>query len=261
MTIHTLASSSSGNCTLVSQGASHVLIDAGISLKRIKEGLKNMDMTPDDLTAVLVTHEHSDHISGIKMLVKYHKIPIFASIGAQNSICASTPEVAPYLSGFKVGTAFELGEIAMNSFNTPHDATESVGFTLDAGGNMLAYATDLGHISEEVFTAMCGADIVIIESNHDQQMLQNGPYPPSLKRRIASKQGHLSNSACGSFAVRLVDSGTRYIQLSHLSRENNTPKIAARTVSEALGKYGISVGQDIELDVASPYTAGRVYDL
>ena len=238
-----------------------MLIDAGISLKRIRESLNSLDLTPDDLSGVLVTHEHSDHIGGIKMLVKYHKTPIFASVGAQNSMCSDVPEVAPYLSGFTVGTEFELGDIAVSSFNTPHDATQSVGFKLKANGKTLAYATDLGHISEEVFGAMCGADIAIIESNHDKDMLRKGPYPDFLKRRVSSKHGHLSNNDCGKFAVTLAESGTRYIQLAHLSKENNTPKIASRTVSEALSKYDICVGRDIELDVAPLFSVSRVYEL
>lgn len=261
MTICTFASSSSGNCTLVSQGTSHLLIDAGISLKRIRENLKSLDLTPDDLTGVLVTHEHSDHIGGIKMLVKYHKTPIFTSFGAEDSMCSHIPEVAPYLSGFEVGTEFELGNITVSSFNTPHDASQSVGFRLKADDRTLAYATDLGHVSEEVFTSMCGADIAIIESNHDKEMLRTGPYPMFLKRRVSSKHGHLSNSDCGRFAVTLAQSGTRYIQLSHLSNENNTPKLASNTVGEALSKYDICVGRDIEVDVAPLFSASRVYEL
>jgi len=238
-----------------------LLIDAGISLRRIKESLRKIDLTPDDLDGILVTHEHSDHINGIEMLVKYHKTPIFSSFGAGHGLCAAMPDVQPFLSCFEIGAALELGDIEVRSFRTPHDASESVGYRLHAGGKTLAYATDLGCVTEEVFDAMCGAQIAFIESNHDREMLRNGSYPPFLKRRISSKQGHLSNCDCGSFAAMLVQSGARILQLSHLSRENNTPGLAHETVTLALSDIGITVGSDVELDVALPFTPSRVYQI
>ncbi|MCL2391292.1 MAG: MBL fold metallo-hydrolase [Oscillospiraceae bacterium] len=261
MTICTLASSSSGNCTVISHGKTHLLIDAGISLRRIKENLRVLGLTPDDLAGVLVTHEHSDHIKGIQMLVKYHKTPVFSSWGAGAGIYNSYSDVGPCLNGFEIGADFELGDITVCSFNTPHDACESVGFSLKADDTTLAYVTDLGCITEEVMNSMRGADIAFIESNHDHDMLRSGPYPPYLKRRISSQHGHLSNSDCGNFAVELVKSGTRYLQLSHLSRENNTPGLASKTVSQALFECGVNVGCDVQLDVALPFEHSRVYEL
>ena len=261
MTICTLASSSSGNCTIVSHSNTHVLIDAGLSLRRIREALRVFDLTPDDIAGVFVTHEHSDHISGIKMLVKYHKTPVFASCGAGQGICDAIPEAGPYVNSFKTGTEFEFGDITVRSFNTPHDTTESVGYRLLAGGKALAYVTDLGCVTSEVMDAAHGADIAVIEANHDRDMLKSGPYPYFLKERIMSKYGHLSNCDCGQFAARLALSGTRYIQLSHLSRENNTPGLAHKTVDRALANCGLAVGKDIELDVAPPFTPGRVYNV
>ena len=261
MTVNTLASSSSGNCTVVSQGKTHLLIDAGISLRRIRDGLRRLGLSPDDLAGILVTHEQSDHIGGIRMLVKYHKALVFSSCGAGQGICSAIPEVEPFVNCFEIGASFELGDIAVRSFRTPHDAAESVGYRLLAGGKTLCYVTDLGCVTEEVSTAAYGADIAVIEANHDREMLRSGPYPPFLKRRILSKYGHLSNSDSGSFAAGLAMSGTRFLQLSHLSRENNTPELARQTVEDALGKSGIVAGRDIELDVAPPFTPGRLYKL
>ena len=261
MTICTLASSSSGNCTIVSQGNTHLLIDAGISLRRIKDGLKRVGLSPDDLAGVLVTHEHSDHINGIEMLIKYHMTPVFTSRGAGSGVCAAIPEAGPYVNCFETGVAFKLGDITVSSFITPHDTAESVGYCLLANGKTLVYVTDLGCVTDEVLAAASGADIAIIESNHDSDMLRSGPYPPYLKRRIQSNYGHLSNSDSGVFAARLALSGTRYLQLSHLSRENNTPGLALRTVENALITSGIAVGHHVELDVAPPFTPGRIYVL
>jgi len=261
MIICTLASSSSGNCTIVSQGNTHLLIDAGISLRRIKDGLRRVGLSVDDLTGVLVTHEHSDHISGIEMLIKYHKTPIFSSRGAGRGILDAVPGAGPYINCFEMGAVFEMGDISVRSFMTPHDTIESAGYRLLAGGTTFAYVTDLGCVTDEVMDAASGADIAIIESNHDRDMLKSGPYPPFLKRRILSKHGHLSNCDSGSFAARLVQSGTRFLQLSHLSCENNTPGLARKTVENALISNGIAVGHHVELDVAPPFTPGRVYVL
>lgn len=261
MTVNTLASSSSGNCTIVSHGKTHLLIDAGISLRRIREGLHRHGLAPGDLAGVLITHEHSDHIGGLAMLIKHHNALVFSSCGSGDGICLAMPEVSPFMNRFEIGTSFELGEITVRSFCTPHDAADSVGYRLQAGGKALCYATDLGYVTEEVLGAAYGADIALIEANHDREMLRNGPYPPFLKRRILSKYGHLSNNDSGLLAADLAMTGARFLQLSHLSRENNTPELARQTVAEALGKKGFAVGRDIELDVAPPFTPGRVYVL
>jgi len=238
-----------------------LLIDAGITLRRIKDGLRRVGLKPDDISGVLVTHEHSDHVSGIKMLVKHHKTPVFTSTGTGRGYCASAPEAEPFVNCFEIGAVIELGDITVSSFLTPHDTTESVGYVLQADGKTLAYVTDLGYVTEEVMCATSGADIAIIESNHDREMLKHGPYPHYLKRRILSKRGHLSNCDSGSFAAKLVLSGTRYLQLAHLSRENNTPGLARKTVENALILNGIAVGHHVELDVAPPFDAGRIYEL
>ena len=259
MEIFTLASSSSGNCTVVSHNGSLILIDAGISLRRIRLGLQSAGLTPDDLTGVLVTHEHIDHISGIKMLVKYHKIPVFTSSGTACGICRWAPEAEPFMNCVGPGVEFSLGDIAVKSFKTPHDAYESVGYRLEAGGKKLAYITDLGCVTDDIIDAACGADVAVIEANHDVAMLKTGPYPYHLKQRILSGHGHLSNPDSAGFAVRLAASGTRHLLLAHLSRENNTPRLARDTVESSLSEAGITVGGDVELDVAPPDTMGRKY--
>ena len=259
MTFFTLASSSSGNCAAVSHGGALILIDAGISLRRIKTSLHSVGLSPDDITGVLVTHEHADHISGIKMLVKYHRTPVFASAGTACAICRATPEIEPFISCIEQGAGFELGDIEINSFRTPHDTSDSVGYTLQAGGKKLAYATDLGRVTDEVVNAMSGADMAIVEANHDEQMLKNGPYPYYIKQRILSGRGHLANPQSAGFAAKLAASGTRRIMLAHLSRENNTPLLARETVERVLREQGAAIGGDVELDVAPPGEMSRRY--
>ena len=261
MTVYTLASSSSGNCTIVSHGNTHILIDAGISLRRIRDGLSHTGLTPDDLSGIFITHEHSDHINGIKMLVKYHKVPVFSSYAACNGIYSAIPEVEPFINCFEIGMEFEFGDITACGFRTPHDAAGSVGYRLTAGGHTMVYVTDLGCVTEEVKNATLGAELAIIEANHDRTMLENGSYPGYLKRRVLSEYGHLSNCDSGKFATALAASGARYIQLSHLSRENNTPELAWETVEHVLHNKGVAVGKDVYLDVAPPHTMNRVYVL
>ena len=261
MKVCTLASSSSGNCTIVSYCNMNLLIDAGISLRRIREGLRLAGLTPDDLNGVFVTHAHSDHINGIRMLIKHHKTPVFSSYDTGVGICQAFPEAAPYISSFETGAEFEFGGISVRSFSTPHDVSGSVGYTLQAGGKKLAYVTDLGQVTEEVMGAVQGAHLAVIEANHDPDMLKSGPYPQFLKRRILSDRGHLANGDSGSFAARLAASGSRYILLAHLSRENNTPCLARDTVQHALREEGIGIQKDVELDVAPPYSMSRVYIL
>ena len=261
MKICTLASSSSGNCTLVSQGRTHILIDAGISLRRMTASLKNFGISPDELQGVLITHEHSDHISGIKMLAKYHKLPVYAPLGVAESLCSILPEARDSITWFHAGTEFVIGEVAIRSFLTPHDTPESVGYRFDTDQSSLVFATDIGCVTKTILDAALGADMAVIEANHDIQMLKCGCYPAYLKRRVLSERGHLSNDDSGSLAARLASSGTRRIVLAHLSKENNTPRLAHETVGGALKRQGAVVGGDIELETAPADSMSRIYIL
>lgn len=235
MRVVTFASGSSGNCALVSAGATHILLDAGISCRRIREQLSLTGLGPEDLSAILITHEHSDHISGLSTLVKRHCVPIFAPPAVARALERSVPGAFPLLRTVSVGEPFSLGSITVRAFHTPHDTPESVGWRLgDSFGGSFALATDMGCVTEEIREGLLGAETVLIEANHDPDMLRAGPYPYPLKRRILSDRGHLSNADSALLASFLAERGTRYIILGHLSRENNTPEIAFRTVSAAL---------------------------
>ena len=251
MRLSIFASGSSGNCLLLSSGDSHILIDAGISMRRIQAGLREAALDFHDVSGVLITHEHSDHISGLKMLCKHHALPVYAPHTIANRLRGMLPELEPYLRIIRVGEAFALGGFRVTAFHTPHDTDESVGYRIEGGG-VFALATDMGHVTEEVFDALSGADAVLIESNHDEEMLRYGPYPVYLKRRILSDSGHLSNACCADLARKLALGGTRQIILGHLSRENNTPALAMRAAGES------TAGLPVELYCAPVYGCLRL---
>ena len=259
MKICTLASSSSGNCTLVSQGDTHLLIDAGISLRRITASLRQLDLSPDRLTGVLITHEHSDHIGGLRTFVKYLDAPVYAPHGVAEGLCCQIPEARPRVSLFPAGAEFVLGELSVQSFLTMHDTPESVGYRFDDGRHSVVFVTDTGCVPRTVLDAALGADLAVIEANHDVVLLKNGAYPVYLKRRILSDRGHLSNDDSAAFACRLAGAGTRRIVLAHLSRENNTPSLALNAVSGALKRRGADPAGDVTLDAAPPDSPGQVY--
>lgn len=233
MKVEIFASGSGGNCMLVSSGETNILIDAGISMRRIETALRGSGLSLNDITGVLVTHEHSDHISGLKMLIKYYGLAIYTPHTVANRLRGMLPDIDPCLHIIEVGTPFPVGGFKVTAFHTPHDTDESVGYRVEGGG-CFAMATDMGHVTQEVIRFLSGADTVLIEANHDVDMLRYGPYPVYLKRRILSDRGHLSNENCAKLARLLCTCGTRQIVLGHLSRDNNRPDIALAAVRAEL---------------------------
>ena len=246
MKLSVYASGSSGNCLLLSSGSTHILIDAGISKRRIEGSLAQSGLSMREICGVLITHEHSDHISGLKMLLKYYALPVYAPRTVANRLRGCLPEAEPYLRVIPVNESFDIGDLTVTAFHTPHDTDESVGYRVQSGG-VFALATDMGHVTEEVLNALSGADAVLIESNHDEEMLRYGPYPVYLKRRILSDSGHLSNACCAELARALALGGTKQIILGHLSRENNTPALAMQAARES------TAGLPVELYCAPVY--------
>jgi len=246
----TFASGSSGNCALVSHGRTHLLLDAGISFRRITASLRALDLEPADVAGILITHEHTDHVCALKTLAKHLSLPVFASRGTAAALRKLAPELTPCITEFDPGETFVLGDVEARSFPTPHDTPQSVGYRLEAGGRSLAFATDMGCVTQTVWEAVRGVDAAVIEANHDLLMLQTGPYPYVLKQRILSDRGHLSNDRCGALAAALVREGATRLLLAHLSRENNTPRRAYGTVCQALAEDGILPDRDVALAVA-----------
>ena len=245
MRVTCFASGSSGNCALLSAGGSHILLDAGISFRRIRENLALSGLAPEALSAILITHEHSDHIGGLASLVKRCEIPVCAPRTVAGHLHRTVAGVEKCLRVLPEETV-EMDSFRLRWFHTPHDTEESVGWRIESDEGCFALATDMGCVTEEIRAGLSGADVVLIEANHDEEMLRCGPYPAALKRRILSDHGHLSNEACGALAAYLADRGTKQIILGHLSRENNPPEQAFRAVKAALGD------RDTGLFVAPP---------
>ncbi len=235
------ASGSTGNCCLIRHGGAGVLVDAGISARRIRTALAEVGMTPAELTAILITHEHSDHIKGLCVFLKSAPVPVYAPETVAAYLCRTVPGAFPLVRVIEPETPLREGPFEITAFPTPHDTPQSAGYRLSAEGSSIAVCTDTGCVTEVMRRHLRGADVALIEANHDVEMLKTGPYPPYLKRRILSDRGHLSNDDCALLASELSASGTRHIVLGHLSRENNAPAVARRAVSRALEGTGTAL--------------------
>lgn len=245
-----LFSSSSGNSTFLGNGDRGILIDAGVSAKRIKQALLSREIDPFKLDGIFVTHEHSDHISGIRIIASTYKIPVYATQGTMSALEENGVINGKFPVEIMPAEGVTAGELLVESFRTPHDSRESCGYRITfPHGQKAVVATDIGKITPTVEDALTGADLVMLESNHDVAMLQCGPYPYHLKRRILSDVGHLSNTACAEEAVKLIKKGTTRLFLGHLSAENNFPDLAYQTTFSALKSEGAVEGIDYILRV------------
>lgn len=243
---YVLYSGSGGNSVFIRVGKSAILIDAGKSARALCRALTDIGEDIKNIDAIFITHEHSDHISALDVLLKKNDIPVYMTeISAQK--LDSCPDSLVHRRLFRCDVEFsvEVGEMLVSSFRTPHDSKMSVGYRVefDNCGERFAIglATDIGYVSDGIKENLLGCGAVIIESNHDEEMLMTGPYPRELKLRVASKRGHLSNRECAEFATELADRGAYALMLAHLSKENNLPDLAYEEVSRALLGRGVSV--------------------
>lgn len=246
-----LFSGSSGNCIFISDGETRILLDAGLSGKRIEAALSALGEKPSDLRAILVTHEHSDHIMGIGVLARRYKLPIYASNGTWNGMGTFPGKLAPIQQyRFTPGERFRIGDIEIEPFSIPHDAKEPVGYSFRMQDRKITVATDLGHMNRTLLRNLEGSDIILLESNHDIGMLKMGRYPWPLKQRILGDLGHLCNDMAGKVVAHLVSNGARCILLGHLSHENNFPELAWQTAANALAEKNLIPGDGFHLEVA-----------
>lgn len=249
MQVHVLASGSTGNAIYLNFGKSHILIDAGISTRRLIQSLAAVGTDIADLDAVLVTHEHRDHVSGLATLTKKYRIPVYARQATfENMHCRN---VMPDECCRVLENGLDIGRIKIEPFSISHDAADPVGFNLFAGSLKCSVATDLGFATDSVKKALNLADVIVLESNHDIGMLKNGSYPWHLKRRILSNRGHLSNNDAGWLLARLAKRNRTRVMLAHLSQENNLPQLAETTVSDILNEQ-CQTGEDITLTMTYP---------
>lgn len=253
-----LFSSSSGNATYIGDRKNGILIDAGSNAKQLQLALHDIGVEECSIRAVFVTHEHTDHISGLRVFCSRLGIPAFASQGTYDALTQKGVFNGKFFS-YVLSGSVTIGDLLVSPFPTSHDSAESCGYLVETPDERkLAVCTDTGYITEETRQAVTGADFVLLESNHEIGMLQNGPYPYVLKQRILSDTGHLSNESCGTFAQELIRSGTTRLVLGHLSRENNHPDLAYTAAICALAEIGAEAGKDFTLGVATPRTNGEI---
>lgn len=248
-----LFSGSTGNSTYIGSGSDGILIDAGVASKRLEQSLWRIGVNTENIKNIFITHEHTDHISGLRVFTKKHSCRVFMTEGTKTALektdaldNANEVIVIPE-------EGVEIGNMCVKSFHTSHDTMEPCGYTIDiANGRKMAVVTDLGLVTTEVLGNILGADLILLESNHDVNMLQCGGYPYMLQRRILGAKGHLSNDACAETAQKLIRNGATRIILGHLSRENNIPALAYRCTESALSEIGAKEGVDYLIRVAKP---------
>ena len=258
--ICSLRSGSKGNAVLVFTEKTKILVDCGISGKNVESCLSGIDISATELDAILITHEHSDHTNSVGVMSRRYNLPIFANTATFIAMMDKVGKVDDNkINTFKGNQPFEIGDIAINPFSIPHDAADPVGYSFFNRNKKVSVATDMGHLSDESIANLQNSDTVLLEANHDLNLLSLCHYPAYLKQRIKSDIGHLSNDTAAKLAVLLATSGTRQILLGHLSDENNNPHLAFETVNQTLRENSIKTGKDIMLDVATRYDISKIY--
>jgi phosphoribosyl 1,2-cyclic phosphodiesterase len=245
-----LSSGSSGNCYYIGNGTHGILIDAGISVSSIRGFLKDMDIPMDSIMGVLITHNHSEHIRGLKVLVKKNNLPVFTTLNVWNSILSHKLSISrDCIREISLQKKFNLAGFDIEAFPVHHDAPETIGFQISCGDKKMTIATDLGHICETAGSYIKNANLLVIESNYDDQMLENGRYPQFLKARISSDNGHLGNHQTAHYLAGILNENISHICLAHLSINNNTPEKALNTLYEIFSGRGITLNGQPEIAV------------
>ncbi len=258
-------SGSSGNCYYLGTATDGLLVDIGVGIRALKKHFKDYGIRLNSVRHILVTHDHADHIKSVGAFSFDYHVPVYATEkvhkGIDRNYCV-TRKVAPEMKHVLTpGETRQIGAFTVTPFAVPHDASENVGYQIDVEGVSFVIITDVGCVTEEVRQRIANAHYLILEANHDVEMLNNGPYPAHLKQRILSANGHLSNTECGKAIAENMSDRLRHVWLCHLSEENNHPELARKTVETILRSYGIIPGKDIELEVLKRKIPSGVYDL
>ena len=230
-----LYSGSSGNSLYIESSQTKILVDIGLSCKKIETALNSISIDPSTIDAILITHEHTDHVQGLGIFSKKFNIPVFATEGTFSNMDNQTSKILEEnINIFKVGDTFEINDVKIHAFRIPHDASDPCGFNLISGNKKISIATDIGHMNKEILTALEGSHFILLESNYEPKVLECSSYPYKLKTRIASNTGHLSNEIAGKTISYLLNSGLKSAMLGHLSKESNTPDLAYLSVVNEL---------------------------
>ncbi|MDO4799777.1 MAG: MBL fold metallo-hydrolase [Bacillota bacterium] len=267
LTFCSLASGSSGNCQYVASPSTRVLIDAGMSGKYVCSALESIGESIRAIDAVLLTHEHSDHTTGLRVLLRRYGIPLYITESTYRSLAPKLADVPEErIRIFDKSQDFRVGDLTVRGFSVSHDAADPLCYRITHettdGATSVGVVTDLGWVDPDVIEAFGGCDLLMIESNHDVELLKIGAYPMYLKRRILSEHGHLSNEDAGYIAREILRRGVlKHILLAHLSKENNFPDLAFETVRGLIEEYGFRVGEDVDLDLTHRDRVGKLYYL
>lgn len=257
-----IASGSSGNCHYIGYKNTNILIDAGLSGKKVSKGLDEINVDANKLNGIFVTHEHSDHIKGIGVLSRKYDLPIFVNYKTWKAIKEKIGKIKEEnIKIFENDKKYAIGDLEIKPFSIIHDAADPVGFKLSNGKKSMAVATDIGHVSDNIKENLLGSNLIVLESNYDKEMLLMGSYTYALKKRVMSDIGHLSNEDAAKFAVELIKNGTENLLLAHLSRENNFPALAFETSNHILTENGMRIGKDANLDVLMRDNRSKLYNL
>lgn len=258
-----LASGSSGNCYYIATSQTALLIDAGIGVRTIKKHLKEYNISLSSIHAILVTHDHADHIKSIGCLGEKYYIPVYTTkevhLGINRSYCM-TEKLKTSAHTLEKESPIELGDFKITAFEVPHDGTDNVGYLLEAEGKRFCFATDIGHITSIASYYMCKANYLILEANYDEEMLRMGTYPAYLKERIVGPKGHLSNAEAAEFLAEHIGEELKYVWLCHLSKDNNHPELAYKTIEWELRNKGIIVGKDLQVVALKRNVPSELYE-
>ena len=258
-------SGSSGNCYYLGTATDGLMIDIGVGIRTLKKYCKDYGIQLQSVKHLLVTHDHADHIKSVGAFSYEYHVPVYATkavhVGIDHNYCI-TRKVSDEMKRYvEPGKPFTVGAFHVRPFAVPHDASENVGYEIQVEGVSLVIMTDAGSVTEEMKATIARANYLVIEANHDVEMVESGPYPPYLKKRILSPSGHLSNTDCGKVIAENMTESLRRVWLCHLSEENNHPELARKTVETILRSYGIVPGKDVELDVLRRQLPTGVFEL
>jgi len=258
-------SGSSGNCYYLGTATDGLLVDIGVGIRTLKKHSKEYGVSLSSVRRILITHDHADHIKSVGAFSFDYDVPVYATEkvhgGIVHNYCVQRKIAAQHKRLLEPGLTMQLGDFKVTPFTVPHDATENVGFRIEAEGITFVIITDAGCVTEAMGRQIADADYLVIEANHDVEMLQGGPYPQYLKERIHSAIGHLSNADCGKALAENMTERLKHVWLCHLSEENNHPELARKTVDTILRSYGIIPGKDLELEVLKRKIPSGPYEL
>lgn len=258
-------SGSSGNCYYLGTATDGLIIDIGIGIRALKKYCREYGVHMNSINRILITHDHADHIKSVGTMSHDLNLPVYATRkvheGIDHNYCVTRKVTTERKMEIETGKAVKLGDFMVRPFAVPHDATENVGYEIEVEGVVFVVITDVGHITDDIREAISHANYLVIEANHDVEMLKTGPYPEYLKQRIRSGNGHLSNVECGEALVENMTEGLKHVWLCHLSEENNHPELARKTVEQILRSHGVIPGKDLELEVLKRKTPTGIFEL